>query len=213
MILFDKWTIQAQRGVIARQYDNLTQRLEVLGDLPEGWIWEMLVQADGQLDILSLSPCEGGIGIDLTAEMLALAGYYTMQLRGTQENKVRHTNRVTVYIPESLSGDASWPVVPSEFSQAEDRIRELNAHPPIPGGNGYWMLWDLEQGQYVESDLPLPAVGGGGYKIGDGLKLDPKSNTLSVDTVDAVLEDNTKPVTSGAVYMQLGNVEALLKTI
>ena len=97
---------------------------DVLGDLPEGWIWEMLVQADGQLDILSLSPCEGGIGIDLTAEMLALAGYYTMQLRGTQENKVRHTNRVTVYIPASLSGDEWWPELPSEFSQAEQRVRQ-----------------------------------------------------------------------------------------
>ena len=55
--------------------------------------------------------------------------------------------------------------------------------------------------------------GGGGtdYQIGPGLKLE--NNVLSVDTVDQVLEDNTKPVTSGAVYMELGNVEALLANI
>lgn len=212
MIQFTDWTISVQRGVIARQYDNLTRRLEVLGELPEGWMWEMLVQVQGHLDILSLFPCEGGIGADLTAEMLAQAGYYTMQLRGAQGELVRHTNQVIVYIPESLSGDASWPAVPSEFSQAEARIRELNAHPPVPGVNGYWMIWDVEQGSYVESELSLPG-GEGSYRIGAGLKLDLESNTLSVDTVAQVLEDNTKPVTSGAVYTQLGNVEALLKTI
>lgn len=213
MIEFRDWTITAQRDVIARQYDNLTRRLEVLGELPEGWTWEMLVQAKGRLDILALSPCEGGVGVDLTAEMLALAGYCTMQLRGTQGDLVRHTNQVIVYIPESLSGDASWPVVPSEFSQAEARIRDLNAHPPVPGAEGYWMLWDVEQGKYVESQLSLPGGGGGSYRIGDGLKLDPESGTLSVDMAAAVEQDNTKPVTSGAVYTQLGNVEALLKTI
>lgn len=52
---------------------------------------------------------------------------------------------------------------------------------------------------------------GPGYKIGDGLIL--QGGVLSVDTINEVEEDNTKPVTSGAVYMQLGNVEALLANI
>lgn len=52
---------------------------------------------------------------------------------------------------------------------------------------------------------------GPGYKIGDGLIL--QDGVLSVDTINEVEEDNTKPVTSGAVYMQLGNVEALLANI
>ena len=49
------------------------------------------------------------------------------------------------------------------------------------------------------------------YTIGDGLKLE--NGVLSVDTVDQVIEDNTKPVTCGAVYMELGNVEVLLANI
>ena len=53
--------------------------------------------------------------------------------------------------------------------------------------------------------------GGPSYQIGDGLKV--VEGVLMVDTAEAVERDNTKPVTSGAVYMQLGNVEALLKTI
>lgn len=54
---------------------------------------------------------------------------------------------------------------------------------------------------------------GGGYNIGDGLKLDAATNTLSVDTAAAVEKDNTKPVTSAAVYTEVGNINALLATI
>lgn len=55
--------------------------------------------------------------------------------------------------------------------------------------------------------------GGGGYTIGDGLKLDAETNTLSVDTAETVEKDNTKPVTSAAVYTEVGNINALLATI
>lgn len=55
--------------------------------------------------------------------------------------------------------------------------------------------------------------GGGGYTIGDGLKLDAATNTISVDTAAAVEKDNTKPVTSAAVYTEVGNINALLATI
>lgn len=54
---------------------------------------------------------------------------------------------------------------------------------------------------------------GGGYNIGTGLKLDTETNTLSVDTADAVEKNNTKPVTSAAVYTEVGNINALLATI
>lgn len=55
--------------------------------------------------------------------------------------------------------------------------------------------------------------GGGGYTIGSGLKLDAATNTLSVDTAAAVEKDNTKPITSAAVYTEVGNINALLATI
>ena len=54
---------------------------------------------------------------------------------------------------------------------------------------------------------------GCGYNIGSGLKLDAATNTLSVDTAEAVEKDNTKPVTSAAVYTEVGNINALLATI
>ena len=57
----------------------------------------------------------------------------------------------------------------------------------------------------------LGGSSGGGavpYKIGAGLKV--VENELMVDTADAVEEDNTRPVTSAAVYVEIGNIEALL---
>lgn len=58
-------------------------------------------------------------------------------------------------------------------------------------------------------------TGGGGtkYQIGSGLILDAKTNTLAVDTADAVERDNTKPITSAGVYLEIGNINALLATI
>ena len=46
------------------------------------------------------------------------------------------------------------------------------------------------------------------FTVGNGLKLE--NNTLSVDTANAVEVNNTKPVTSAAVYTEIGNIEALL---
>lgn len=49
------------------------------------------------------------------------------------------------------------------------------------------------------------------YEIGPGLKVE--SGVLSVDTAGAVEADNTRPVTSDAVYRELGDVEDLLSAL
>lgn len=54
---------------------------------------------------------------------------------------------------------------------------------------------------------------GNAYNVGNGLILDPKTNTLSVDVITEVEQDNTKPITSGAVYKTVGNIDVLLETI
>lgn len=72
------------------------------------------------------------------------------------------------------------------------------------------------QGSMRASGALTGRLGGGTggtvpYKIGDGLKV--VEGTLMVDTADAVEEDNTRPVTSAAVYVEIGNIEALLANI
>lgn len=57
--------------------------------------------------------------------------------------------------------------------------------------------------------------GGGGstvaWEIGNGLKL--TDNILSVDTADVMEKDNTLPITSSAVFVEVGNINTLLATI
>lgn len=52
---------------------------------------------------------------------------------------------------------------------------------------------------------------GGSLSIGHGLKWE--SGALCVDCADAVETDNTLPVTSAAVAVEVGNIAVLLGTI
>ena len=49
-------------------------------------------------------------------------------------------------------------------------------------------------------------------RIGKNLTIT-KDGVLSVDTADAVEKDNTKPVTSAAVHVEIGNIEVLLAAL
>ena len=103
------------------------------------------------------------------------------------------------------------------------KIIDLNNHPPIPGENGYWLIWDTDRGAYVESDLPLPEVSSGGgswsqisgkpFDTIDGNTLVNRSGTLYVNTTDDAEQDNTRPITSSGVHVICGNINALLQAI
>lgn len=131
--------------------------------------------------------------------------------------------RVGVYGSDSTG--VALPTIWAELGRvrpAADPSGDTSTDPTAP-------VWSQLQGQigdlkklktYSKDDL-VAAInevrqsggGGGGYIIGDGLKLDAESNTLSVDTADKVEKDNTKPVTSAAVHTEVGNINALLATI
>ena len=213
---FSCWHIEASEGILGRQYDNLAHSIVVVGSLPEGYTWDMLVECRGNCNIIPLTVNATGASATLTADQLALSGYYDFQLRGTQDSVIHHTNTTQVFIPDTIVGPGTWPVLPTEFSQAEAAIKELNAHPPIPGVTGYWMLWDLDTGEYVTSDIPLPQVGEGGVlrinSLDETLHLS-QEGQLSVNTAKDAEQDNTLPITSAAVYTELGNIDALLATI
>ena len=162
MIIFENWSIRQVGELAARQFDNLVHTLSVSGDIPDGWEWHLLVRSGDDLNIITLNPDQQGLSVDLTEQMLSRDGYCQIQLRGIQGELVRHTNMLTVFIPASLSGNVQWPEVPSEFQQAEARIAALNSHPPKPGPNGKWQIYNPTLREYESSDIPLPAEGGGG---------------------------------------------------
>ena len=106
------------------------------------------------------------------------------------------------------------------------KIIDINDHPPAPGAHGYWLIWDTEQGAYVESTFPLPEVSGGGGSGGswsqisgkpfdtiDGNTLVNRSGALCVNTTDDAEQDNTRPITSSGVHVICGNINALLQAI
>ena len=103
------------------------------------------------------------------------------------------------------SGDASADPSMPVWAQLQKQIGDLDNLKTYNKGN----LVDAIN----EARSSGGGSGGGGYTIGDGLKLDAATNTLSVDTAAAVEKDNTKPVTSAAVYTEVGNINALLATI
>ena len=221
MIVFNNWQITHTGDILARQYDNLSRTLLVKG-VPEGYDWKMMVQVGDNFDILSLSPMEDGVGIVLTKDQLSISGYYTMQLVGTLQADgvtVRHTDLLRTFVPPSLSGDANWPTVPSEFSQIEANITELYQHPPVPGSNGYWLVWDPDKDEYVESQLPVSEGmdfaspdRAGTIKVGENLTIS-EDGVLSVVTTNTAEQDNTKPMTSAGVYTLAGNIEVLLAAL
>lgn len=176
MIYFrPNWTIANIGGEALRQYDNLSRSL-VVRDVPGGYTWRLLVQAGQNFDVILLSPMEGGVGVILTADQLSVAGHYTVQLQGTLDadgKTVRHTNCLQLYVPKSLSGSANWPTVPSEFTQMEANIQEINQHPPIPGDNGYYLIWDVTTHAYQESKLPVT----GGGSDANAVKFTPQTLT------------------------------------
>ena len=102
------------------------------------------------------------------------------------------------------SGDASTDPSLPVWAQLQSQIGDLDD------------LQTYNKGNLVDAINEARNSGGGsgsgGYTIGD-LKLDAATNTLSVDTAAAVEKDNTKPVTSAAVYTEVGNINALLATI
>lgn len=160
---FDDWYLDKPVGTIAQQYDHLSRSLLVTGDLPDGYIWHMLIQCGDNFNIVLMEPiedeevgaaedqpAEGSNGADdtkgtdeapatpespatpkkrligavLERGWVSEAGKYFVQLQGIKGDTVRHTNLITIRIPKSISGEAQWPEVPSEFTQIEQRVNE-----------------------------------------------------------------------------------------
>lgn len=69
---------------------------------------------------------------------------------------------------------------------------------------------DTRLDEYLEN---LEISGGGGTTFTTDETLTLSGGVLSVNTTDTPEADNTLPITAGAVYTQLGNIEILLETI
>lgn len=165
--------------------------------------------------------------IDVVDGIVEVPEWFTEQdsfdvtLFGKSGNQEVPTNVVSLRLEKSNTlweQDAPEPQ-PSWLA----KIIDLNNHPPVPGENGYWLIWDTDRGAYVESNLPLPEVSSGGgswsqisgkpFDTIDGNTLVNRSGTLCVNTTDNAEQDNTRPITSSGVHVICGNINALLQAI
>lgn len=197
--------------------DSNVTLLDLYADIDdyENWSLVLDVEKDGQANIINLLRQGKVFSVLLDSSMLADDGVYTMQVRGTNGDKVKHSNKFYAKVNDSINAEDMFPPeIPSEFTQIEKQVKEYSTHPPIPGQNGYWLIWDSLEQDYVESEYELPEGGGGGigYKIGSGLHII-NGDTLAVNTSNKPEQDNTLPITSSAVFETVGNIEVLLGTI
>lgn len=177
----------------------------------EDWdgLTKTAVFSNGRATVDVLPAKWDGDAVDIPPEVLAVAGRYArVGVYGTNASGVVLP---TVWVSlgkvqpaAEPSGDpAAEPTLPV-WAQLQAQIGDLND------------LKTYNKGTLVSAinEARLSGGGGGGgYTIGDGLKLDAETNTLSVDTAESVEKDNTKPVTSAAVFAEVGNINALLATI
>lgn len=100
--------------------------------------------------------------IDVVDNLVEVPEWFTEQdsfdvtLFGKSGNQEVPTNVVSLRLEKSNTlweQDAPEPQ-PSWLA----KVIDLNNHPPIPGNNGYWLLWDTDKSSYVESELPLPNI-------------------------------------------------------
>lgn len=64
----------------------------------------------------------------------------------------------------------------------------------------------------VDDRTSITVIGSGKeFQVDETLTFE--DGVLSVNTTDKVEEDNSLPITSAAVYVTVGNIEVLLKTI
>lgn len=106
-------------------------------------------------------------------------------------------------------GDPALDEVQQAIEDAREAAEAANAAAALIPDDG-------EPGQVLTrteggSEWADPGGGGPGYAVGHGLKV--VDGALIVDTAEAVEADSTLPITSAAVHVEVGNIEALLRTV
>lgn len=154
-----------------------------------------------------LTPTDGYVTVEITSDIVPEPGNIAAQLVAFADGEIvgkapMITGTAKVSIPDgterlshSLAAEIALNTAARHTHENKavlDKFAETDGKPTYDG-------------------KALGGGGAGGYAIGDGLKVE--NGKLSVDTATSAEQDNTKPITSGAVYTAVGNINALLATI
>ena len=145
--------------------NNNVDVINITVDTDEEWTYKLDVKypdkccsCEQLYNIIDLTRNGNVCTVVLTKDMLPFTGKYIMQLRGISGDKVQHSDTFDAWIKYSIEPGSTYDPVPSEFYQIENNITEINNHPPYPGDNNKWMIWDVDKHEYVESDIEIANV-------------------------------------------------------
>lgn len=129
---------------------------------------------------------------DVSAADTALAGSGTVEIVGLADGQ------------KKLSATLATKILPSATAQPGE----------APEPQQPWVDTVLDAAYRAEEAAKrAEAAEGGGVAFETDETLTLTNGILSVNTAEVVEEDNTLPVTSAAVYAEVGNINALLETI
>lgn len=207
--------IMQDNKFLAFEKNNGVDVINITVDTDESWTYKLDVKypdkccsCEQLYNIIDLTRNGNVCTSVLTKDMLPFTGKYIMQLRGISGDKVYHSDTFDAWIKYSIEPASTYDPVPSEFYQIEQNVTEMNNHPPKPGQNGYWLVWDITTSQYKESDIPLPdgtlpevtADTSGKYLSNDGKKAywaevqtgtESKIDKIEVNGVEQPIVDKT----------------------
>ena len=214
---------------LAFEKNNGVDVINITVDTDESWSYKLDVKypekcctREELYNIIDLNRDGDICSVELTSKMLPFAGKYTMQLRAINGDKVKHSDTFDAWIKYSIEPASTYDPVPSEFYQIEQNVTEMNNHPPKPGQNGHWLVWNITTSQYEESDIPLPdgtlpevtADTSGKYLSNDGKKAywaevqtgtESKIDKIEVNGVEQPIVDKTVNITVPTKTSDLSN--------
>lgn len=214
------------RGVIllGRQGENLTGRLhvdvsEMLAKYPGATFGLRAAVPGGEPYPVSHLKRDGAAVVwTITDADTAHAGegWAQLVLYGDGQEIAKTEIAHTLVLP-SLTCEGGTPpdAVADWLNRAEEtlgRLEGLSILPPITAEDDGKVLTAVN-GEWV----PMEPTGGGGegggvdFEVDETLKLE--NGILGVNTAKKMEKDNTLPITSAAVYVEVGNINALLETI
>lgn len=154
-----------------------------------------------------LAPADGYVTVKITSDIIPEPGNMAAQLVAFADGEI------VGYAP-MITGSAKVSIPDGTERLSHSLAAEIALNTAARHTHENKAVLD----KFAESDgkptydgQALGGGGAGGYAIGDGLKVE--NGKLSVDTATSAEQDNTKPITSGAVYTAVGNINALLATI
>lgn len=192
-IIIDLW--RSSRFNMGYVGENEATKLlfQLTPDLLDASFYVIEFFTDGNVKrINEIEPQDGVLPYIVPSDLMAEEGDIAIQVWGGKNNTIIKS-----------------PVVYGRVNEGEDDNSAPSGSCRHSNQKVLDKLGENDKGELTFNNNPVS--GAGSYTIGDGLVV--KNGKLSVDTATSAEQDNTKPITSAAVYAEVGNINALLATI